>query len=65
MNRTATVGGTARQRSGDNILEVRQIEVVYNRVQIALAGVSLAVRAGEAVGLLGLPGHVAQEPLKL
>jgi branched-chain amino acid transport system ATP-binding protein len=44
------------QDSPSNILEVRQIEVVYNKVQTALAGVSLTVPDGSIVAVLGPNG---------
>lgn len=39
-----------------NILEVRQLEVVYNRVATAIQGVSLDVPAGSIVALVGTNG---------
>src|SRR2546430_567943 len=40
----------------DNLLEVRQLEVVYNRVATAIQGVSLEVPAGSIVALVGTNG---------
>ncbi len=42
--------------STPNLLEVRQLEVVYNRVAIAIQGVSLDVPAGSIVALVGTNG---------
>jgi branched-chain amino acid transport system ATP-binding protein len=39
-----------------NLLEVRQLEVVYNRVATAIQGVSLAVPKGNIVALVGTNG---------
>jgi branched-chain amino acid transport system ATP-binding protein len=39
-----------------NLLEVRQLEVVYNRVATAIQGVSLEVPAGSIVALVGTNG---------
>jgi branched-chain amino acid transport system ATP-binding protein len=41
---------------GENLLEVRQLEVVYNRVATAIQGVSLAVPQGSIVALVGTNG---------
>src|SRR5258707_3076024 len=40
----------------DNLLEVRQLEVVYNRVATAIQGVSLDVPEGSIVALVGTNG---------
>src|SRR5262249_27055964 len=40
----------------DNLLEVRQLEVVYHRVATAIQGVSLDVPAGAIVALVGTNG---------
>ena len=40
----------------ENILEVRQLEVVYNRVATAIQGVSLDVPKGSLVALVGTNG---------
>src|SRR5437762_625577 len=40
----------------DNLLEVRQLEVVYNRVATAIQGVSLEVPNGSIVALVGTHG---------
>lgn len=40
----------------DNALEVRNLEVVYNKVQVAVRGVSLAVERGSIVTVLGPNG---------
>src|SRR5258707_10502324 len=40
----------------DNLLEVRQLEVVYNRVATAIQGVSLEVPNGSIVALVGTNG---------
>src|SRR3989442_1737792 len=39
-----------------NLLEVRQLEVVYNRVATAIQGVSLDVPEGSIVALVGTNG---------
>jgi branched-chain amino acid transport system ATP-binding protein len=43
-------------QSGNLVLEVRQIEVVYNKVQVAVSGLSLAVPEGKIVAALGPNG---------
>ena len=40
----------------DNLLEVRQLEVVYNRVATAIQGVSLEVPLRSIVALVGTNG---------
>src|SRR6476660_3221387 len=40
----------------DNLLQVRQLEVVYNRVATAIQGVSLDVPEGSIVALVGTTG---------
>src|SRR5256886_14883205 len=40
----------------DNLLEVRQLEVVYNRVATAIQGVSLEVPNGSIVAIIGTNG---------
>jgi len=39
-----------------NLLEVRQLEVVYHRVATAIQGVSLDAAAGSIVALVGTNG---------
>jgi branched-chain amino acid transport system ATP-binding protein len=36
-----------------HVIEVKNIEVIYNRVVLVLKGVSLSVREGSVVALLG------------
>ena len=38
---------------GDNLLEVRDLHVAYGAGVLALQGVSLTVRPGEVVALIG------------
>src|SRR5471032_1371480 len=40
----------------ENLLEIRQLEVVYNRVATAIQGVSLDVPLGSIVALVGTNG---------
>jgi branched-chain amino acid transport system ATP-binding protein len=53
-------GGTAREA----LLELETVEVVYDRISLALRGVSLAVHAGEIVALLGANGAGKSTTLK-
>src|SRR5260221_12551209 len=48
----------------DNLLEVRQLEVVYNRVATAIQGVSLAVPNGSIVALVGTNAAGKTTPLR-
>src|SRR5689334_22159515 len=51
--------GRSTPRDGDvmaALLEIRQLEVVYNRVATAIQGVSLDVPEGEIVALVGTNG---------
>jgi branched-chain amino acid transport system ATP-binding protein len=48
--------GAAAAGDVRNVLELRQIEVVYNKVQVAVAGLSLVVPEGKIVAVLGPNG---------
>jgi branched-chain amino acid transport system ATP-binding protein len=52
---SATRGPVASTQPG-NVLETRQIEVVYNKVQVAVRGLSIAVPEGKVVAVLGPNG---------
>lgn len=57
MTTTATTPGHATQTPAtDDILTVRNVEVVYNEVSLAVRGVSLSVPRGSVVALLGANG---------
>lgn len=46
-----------KAQPGDTVLEVRDLVVIGDRDQVALAGVSFDVRAGEIVGVAGVQGN--------
>jgi branched-chain amino acid transport system ATP-binding protein len=48
--------GASHTETGPPLLDVRGIEVVYNRAAIAVQGVSFKVRRGQLVALLGTNG---------
>ena len=54
----------AQQAAPGNVLEVANIEVIYNHVILVLKGVSLAVPDGAVVALLGANGAGKSTTLK-
>ena len=48
----------------ENLLEVNNIEVIYNHVILVLKGVSLTVPKGAIIACLAAMGRVKQLPLK-
>jgi branched-chain amino acid transport system ATP-binding protein len=64
MSTTAQPLPAARTSSGEAILTVNNIEVVYDRVILVLKGVSLAVPRGGIVALLGANGAGKTTTLK-
>lgn len=49
-------GGQAPEGAAPTALDVRQLEVTYNRVSIAVQGVSISVPSGQIVSILGSNG---------
>ncbi|MCT7377720.1 ABC transporter ATP-binding protein [Chelativorans salis] len=60
----ATTAGAAAQQPADQILEVNNIEVIYDRVILVLKGVSLSVPRGGITALLGANGAGKTTTLK-
>jgi branched-chain amino acid transport system ATP-binding protein len=61
---TANPATAARDRSGDGVLALADVEVVYDRVIRVLNGVSLTARAGTITALLGANGAGKSTTLK-
>ena len=57
-------GPTIAAPAADHVLEVNNIEVVYNKVVQVLRGLSLAVPRGQIVALLGSNGAGKSTTLK-
>ena len=49
----AATAPTTTARAGETLLEVNNIEVIYNHVILVLKGVSLSVPKGSITALLG------------
>lgn len=53
---TVATDTTRRGPAGDPLLVLRNVEVVYNEISLAVRGISLTVPAGQTVSLLGANG---------
>ena len=57
MNTATTTGSTTTAAAPvDNVLSVRNIEVIYDSVSLAIKGISLDVPRGGLIALLGANG---------